>query len=61
MVLAYIMQPTAWLILIVVVLVLFGSRLPAAMRSLGSSVTSFKKGMKEGERDDDDDAKRLDK
>ncbi len=61
MVLAYIMQPTAWLILIVVVLVLFGSRLPDAMRSLGSSVTSFKKGMKEGERDDDDDAKRLDK
>ena len=61
MVLAYIMQPTAWLILIVVVLVLFGSRLPDAMRSLGSSVTSIKKGMKEGERDDDDDAKRLDK
>lgn len=61
MIIAYLMQPMAWLILLVVVLVLFGSRLPDAMRSLGSSVTSFKKGMKEGEGDDDDDSKRLDK
>lgn len=61
MTLALIMQPMAWLILLVVALVLFGSRLPDAMRNLGSSVTSFKKGMKEGEGDDDDDSKRLDK
>jgi sec-independent protein translocase protein TatA len=61
MVLAYLMQPMAWLILLVVVLLLFGSRLPDAMRNLGSSVTSFKKGMKEGEGDDDEDKKRLDK
>lgn len=33
----------------VVVLLLFGSRLPSAMRSLGMSVNSFKKGMKDGE------------
>ena len=61
MTLALIMQPMAWLILLVVALVLFGSRLPDAMRNLGSSFTSFKKGMKEGEGDDDDDSKRLDK
>ena len=33
-----------------VVLVLFGSRLPKVMRSLGSSITEFKKGVNEGER-----------
>ena len=61
MIIAYLMQPTAWLVLLVVVIVLFGSRIPEMMRNLGSSVTSFKKGMKEGEGDDDDDSKRLDK
>lgn len=30
-----------------VMLLLFGNRLPGAMRSLGSSLTSFKKGMQE--------------
>ena len=33
----------------VVVLLLFGSRLPSAMRNLGMSVNSFKKGIKDGE------------
>ena len=33
----------------VVVLLLFGSRLPQTMRSLGKSVNEFKKGIKEGE------------
>ena len=37
------------IVLGIVVLLLFGSRLPSAMRSLGMSVNSFKKGMKEGE------------
>jgi sec-independent protein translocase protein TatA len=37
------------IVLAVIVLLLFGSRLPSAMRSLGSSFNSFKKGMKEGE------------
>lgn len=37
------------IILGVIVLLLFGSRLPSAMRSLGMSLNSFKKGMKEGE------------
>jgi sec-independent protein translocase protein TatA len=43
-----------WTLLVVaiVALLLFGSRLPTAMRSLGQSVTEFKKGM-EGVPDDD--------
>jgi sec-independent protein translocase protein TatA len=45
------------LILGVIVLLLFGSRLPSAMRSLGSSFNSFKKGLKEGE---EEERKRLD-
>ncbi|SFH93117.1 Sec-independent protein translocase subunit TatA/TatB [Planctomicrobium piriforme] len=42
---------TELIVLAVIVLLLFGSRLPSAMRSLGSSFNSFKKGMKEGEDD----------
>jgi sec-independent protein translocase protein TatA len=34
-----------WLIVMVVLLLLFGQRLPSVMRSLGKSVTEFKKGM----------------
>lgn len=45
---------TQLIILGLVVLLLFGSRLPSAMRALGSSVNSFKKGMKEGEEEDND-------
>lgn len=30
-----------------VMLLLFGNRLPSVMRSLGSSITQFKKGIKE--------------
>lgn len=37
----------------IVVLLLFGSRLPSVMRSLGQSVTSFKSGLD----DDSDDGK----
>ena len=33
----------------VIILLLFGKRLPQAMRSLGSSVTAFKQGTKDGE------------
>ena len=36
-----------WLIIMVVLLLLFGQRLPNVMRSLGKSVTEFKKGMNE--------------
>lgn len=41
-----------------IVLLLFGSRLPGVMRSLGQSVTSFKSGLNEG---DDDDSKASEK
>jgi sec-independent protein translocase protein TatA len=34
-----------WIILLVVILLLFGNRLPSVMRSLGRGVTEFKKGM----------------
>ncbi|HWL10421.1 MAG TPA: twin-arginine translocase TatA/TatE family subunit [Planctomicrobium sp.] len=40
------------IILAVIVLLLFGSRLPSAMRSLGGSFNAFKKGMKDGEDED---------
>ena len=35
-----------------IALLLFGSRLPQTMRSVGKSITEFKKGIKEGEHDD---------
>lgn len=50
------------LIMVVVVLLLFGNRLPDTMRSLGRSVTEFKKGVREGESSDgDDEPKRVEK
>ena len=56
------LQPTlAWApgaielcIVLVIVMVLFGNRLPGTMRSLGQSLVQFKKGMRE---DDNDDSK----
>lgn len=37
------------IIFAVIILLLFGSRLPGLMRSMGSSVSEFKKGVREGE------------
>jgi sec-independent protein translocase protein TatA len=34
-----------WLIIAVIVLLLFGNRLPSVMRSLGQGVVEFKKGL----------------
>jgi sec-independent protein translocase protein TatA len=45
-----------WIIVLVVVLLLFGNRLPSVMRSLGRGVTEFKKGI-EGAGDDDEASK----
>lgn len=42
-------SPVQMLVVLAVVLLLFGSRLPQTMRSLGKSVNEFKKGIKEGE------------
>jgi len=44
--------PVQILIFLVIILLLFGKRLPGAMRSLGSSVVEFKKGAKEAEEGD---------
>jgi sec-independent protein translocase protein TatA len=43
------------LAVLVVVLLLFGSRLPSLARSFGQSITEFKKGMKEIENPSDQD------
>lgn len=45
--------PGPWqlLIVLVVVLLLFGNRLPSVMRSLGEGITEFKKGIKGGEKE----------
>ena len=34
-------------------MMLFGKRIPELMRSLGASMTEFKKGIKEGNEEDD--------
>jgi sec-independent protein translocase protein TatA len=39
------MGPMHWIIVFVIVLLLFGNRLPSVMRSLGLGVVEFKKGL----------------
>ena len=39
------LSPFHWLIVAVIVLLLFGNRLPSVMRSLGQGVVEFKKGL----------------
>jgi sec-independent protein translocase protein TatA len=46
-----------WIIVLVVILVLFGgAKLPSLARSLGQAQNEFKKGLREGAKDDDDTA-----
>jgi len=47
-----------WLIVMVVVLLLFGNRLPSVMRSLGRGVTEFKKGLDSSDEDDEEQLER---
>jgi len=42
-----------WIVILVAVLLLFGHRLPTMARSLGSGITEFKRGLKEGGKGDD--------
>jgi sec-independent protein translocase protein TatA len=42
---AWLNSPWAWLVIGLVAVVLFGRRLPEVARSLGQSMTAFKKGM----------------
>lgn len=37
-----------WIFIFLICLLIFGSRLPAVMRSLGGSIKEFKKGMEDG-------------
>ena len=50
------------LVILAVVLLLFGHRLPGMARSLGSGITEFKRGLKDGasKSGDDDDKKKGD-
>jgi sec-independent protein translocase protein TatA len=43
--------PGEMIFILVIVLLLFGSRLPQTMRSLGQGMSEFKKGMREGQDD----------
>lgn len=50
------------MIFLAIVLLIFGNRLPQTMRSLGKSVTEFKKGVREGaESDEDEEPRRVEK
>ncbi|MFK7742868.1 MAG: twin-arginine translocase TatA/TatE family subunit [Planctomycetota bacterium] len=43
-----------WLVILAIVLLLFGHRLPGMARSLGSGITEFKRGLKDGDKTDGD-------
>jgi sec-independent protein translocase protein TatA len=45
-----------WIIILFIALLVFGSRLPAVMRSLGKGVSEFKRGVREIGEDSDADA-----
>jgi TatA/E family protein of Tat protein translocase len=53
--------PTQILIILIVLVLLFGaSRLPQLGKNLGSGIRNFKKGLTEGEADDEEAPKKLD-
>lgn len=50
------------LVVLAVILLMFGSsKIPQLMRSLGSGISEFKKGVKEGEREDKEESPPLPK
>ncbi len=53
--LAFSPGPMELVIVLVIVMVLFGNRLPGTMRSLGQSLVQFKKGMRDNDEDDSKD------
>jgi sec-independent protein translocase protein TatA len=50
--------PTELIVIGLIVLVLFGSRLPKAARGFGQSIKEFKRGVREGNRESSDEAPR---
>jgi len=51
--------PTEWIVVLVVALLIWGRRLPEIARSMGNSVSEFKKGVKEAEEVKDDVAREI--
>jgi sec-independent protein translocase protein TatA len=45
-------SPIGLLVILIIALLFFGHKLPSVARSLGSSVSEFKKGVKEGEEEE---------
>jgi sec-independent protein translocase protein TatA len=56
--LASVFEPWQWVIVLIIALLVFGRRLPEIARSLGKSLTEFKKGINEAKDDIEKDVKK---